>query len=290
MGTGERRLRAAVRPLSSLLSPMATTRTLRLAATADLHYHRHAAGTHRALFEAASAEADVLLLCGDLTDYGLKEEAEVLAEDLRTYCSIPVLAVLGNHDYEAGHPEAICEALDRVHVQVLDGSVAVVDGVGFAGVKGFGGGFGRYALSAWGEPTIKAFVQAAVDDALRLDAALSRLDTEYEVEHRVVLLHYAPIAETVAGEPEVIYPFCGSSRLEDPLNRYDVAAVFHGHAHAGAPEGKTTAGVPVYNVGVPVLRRAFPDHPPFRVVELELRADEEDTHAEASAANGRSAR
>ena len=241
---------------------------LRIAAVADLHYDRHGAGKHAALFEAVSEAADVLLLCGDLTDYGQVEEAELLAQDLHQHCSVPVLAVLGNHDHEAGQADAVCEALDHAKVQLLDGGSCVVGGVGFAGTKGFGGGFGRWALSAWGEAPIKAFVQAAVDEALRLDAALSRLETEHRVEQAVVLLHYAPIVGTVVGEPEEIYPFCGSGRLEEPLNRHAVAAAFHGHAHAGAPEGATSAGVPVYNVSVPVLKKAFPDRPPFRLFEL----------------------
>jgi Icc-related predicted phosphoesterase len=259
---------------------------LRIAAAADLHYDRHGAGRHRALFESASREADVLLLGGDLTDYGLEAEAEVLAEDLRQACTIPVLAVLGNHDYESDQVEEVRAALERARVQVLDGGSCVVGGVAFVGVKGFSGGFGRWALSAWGEPVLKAFVQAAVDEALKLDAALSRLDTEHHAAPRVALLHYAPIAATVAGEPEEIYPFCGSSRLEDPLDRHAVAAVFHGHAHAGAPEGRTRGGVPVYNVSVPVLQKAFPDRPPFRLLTLDPAAAPAEALEEAGV-NGR---
>jgi Icc-related predicted phosphoesterase len=251
-------------------------RSLRIAAAADLHYDRHGAGKHRALFEAASREADVLLLGGDLTDYGLKEEAALLAEDLRQHCAIPVLAVLGNHDYESDQAEAIGEALEHARVQVLDGGPCLVGGVAFVGVKGFGGGFGRWALSPWGEPALKAFVQAAVDEALKLDAALSRLDTEHHAAHRVALLHYAPIAATAVGEPEEIFPFCGSSRLEEPLDRHGVTAVFHGHAHAGAPEGRTRGGIPVYNVSLPILQRAFPDRPPFRLFALDPAAEPAD--------------
>ena len=264
---------------------MESPKPLRIAAVADLHYDRHGAGKHRALFEAASRDADVLLLCGDLTDYGLEEEAVLLADDLRQHCAIPVLAVLGNHDHESGQVEGVCEALDGAKVKLLDGGACVVGGVAFVGVKGFGGGFGRWALSAWGEPAVKAFVQAAVDEALKLDAALSRLDTEHQALHRVALLHYAPVAATVAGEPEVIWPFCGSGRLEEPLDRHAVAVAFHGHAHAGAPEGRTRGGVPVYNVSVPVLQRAFPDRPPFRLVTLDPAAAPAEAPEEA-AANG----
>lgn len=238
---------------------------LRLAAMADVHYNKAAAGTLKDTFLRVSDEADVLLLCGDLTDYGLPEEAEVLVHDLRAHVRVPVIAVLGNHDFESGRQEAVCRVLEEGGVRVLDGTSCEVGGVGFVGTRGFGGGFGRWALSPWGEPPIKAFVQEAVDEELKLDAALSRLNTE----HRVVLLHYAPVRATVVGEPEEIFPFLGSGRLEEPLNRYKPCAAFHGHAHKGAPEGRTASDVPVYNVSIPVLQREYPDHPPFRLFEVE---------------------
>lgn len=239
---------------------------LRVAAMSDVHYDTHSAGRLREAFERVSEEADVLLLCGDLTDYGLPEEGELLVRDLREHVSIPVLAVLGNHDYESDRVPELCDVLRGGGVELLDGTCATVGGVGFAGVRGFGGGFGRWALSPWGEPANKHFVQETVDEALKLDKALAHLDTE----HRVVLLHYAPIRDTVVGEPEEIFPFLGSDRLEEPLNRHGVAAAFHGHAHKGAPEGKTTSGVPIYNVSIPVLREAYPDRPPYRVLELDV--------------------
>jgi Icc-related predicted phosphoesterase len=148
---------------------------------------------------------------------------------------------------------------------MLDGDTCEVAGIGFAGVKGFGGGFGERALQAWGEESIKRFVHDAVDEALKLESALARLRTP----RRVVVMHYAPIQATVEGEPPEIYPFLGSSRLEEPLTRYPVTAVFHGHAHHGTPEGRTRSGVPVYNVAMPLLSQAFPDRPPFLIVELE---------------------
>lgn len=239
-----------------------------MAAVSDLHYGRHDAGTHRDLFRDAVAVADVLVLCGDLTDYGLPEEAELLASDLHATGSVPVLAVLGNHDFESRQQDGVRDVLERAGVMVLDGTCEVVGGVGFAGVPGFCGGFGRWALSAWGEAPIKDFVQEAVDEALRLDAALGRLQSEHRVESLVAVMHYSPIRDTVVGEPEEIFPFMGSSRLEEPLNRYSVAAAIHGHAHAGAPEGRTATGRPVYNVAIQVLRRAFPDRPPFRLIEV----------------------
>jgi Icc-related predicted phosphoesterase len=241
---------------------------LRIAAVSDLHYGRHGAGAHRDLLRSAAESADVLVLCGDLTDYGLPEEAELLAADLHVGGSLPVIAVLGNHDWESGRQDEVRDVLERVGVRVLDGSCEVVEGVGFAGVRGFAGGFGRWALSAWGEAPIKDFVQEAVDESLRLDAALGRLQAEHRVSSLVAVMHYAPIRETVVGEPEEIFAFMGSSRLEEPLNRHAVAAALHGHAHAGAPEGRTTTGRPVYNVAIQVLKRAFPDRPPFRLIEV----------------------
>jgi Icc-related predicted phosphoesterase len=216
------------------------------------------------LFAEASKVADVLVLCGDLTDYGHVEEAQVLAEDLRAHATIPVLAVLGNHDFETGHSTDITDVLEKAGVQVLDGETAEVNGVGFAGVCGFGGGFGQLMLDPWGEPLIKAFVQEAVNQSLRLERALSRLHTP----QRVALLHYAPIKATIAGEPEELFPFLGCSRLEDPINRFKVDLVFHGHAHNGTPAGATTTGIPVYNVALPLLGKTQPESPRFRLFEL----------------------
>ncbi len=177
---------------------------------------------------------------------------------------IPVLAVLGNHDFESGHEDEVTKILVDAGVMVLDGDAREVLGVGFAGVKGFAGGFGPRALAPWGEPSIKSFVHEAVNEALKLESALARLRTP----QRVALLHYAPVLATVSGEPPEIYPFLGSSRLEDPLNRYPVNAVFHGHAHRGSLEGRTREGSPVYNVAMPLLAQAFPDRAPIRIIEL----------------------
>jgi Icc-related predicted phosphoesterase len=242
---------------------------LRIAAVGDLHVAKNSQGKFQSLFTQINDAADVLVLCGDFTDYGMPEEARILARELNASVKIPVIAVLGNHDYEAGRQEEISDILDEAGVRVLDGEVTEVHGVGFAGVKGFAGGFGRGALGPWGEPAVKSFVQAAVDEALKLEAALARLRTM----HRVAILHYAPIRGTVEGEPVEIFPYLGSSRLEEPINRYRVSAVFHGHAHRGAPEGRTSTGVPVYNVAMPLLARLNPDRPPFLVLELPLDAE-----------------
>ena len=237
---------------------------VRVAAVGDIHCAKTSEADIRALFEGASRAADVLLLCGDLTDYGLADEARVLAAALRAGLRIPALAVLGNHDYESGQQDEVKRILTEAGVVMLDGEGHEVHGIGFAGVKGFAGGFGEHMLGQWGEEAIKRFVREAVDEALKLEAALGRLTTA----QRVVLLHYAPIEGTVAGEPPVVFPFLGSSRLEEPINRYHVAAVFHGHAHKGRPEGRTSTNVPVFNVCAPLLREVFPDRPPFRVLEV----------------------
>ena len=242
---------------------------LRVAAIGDLHCTRASEGVFQPLFGKAAESADVLALCGDLTDYGTPEEARVLAKELGAI-KLPKVAVLGNHDFESNAAAEVVQILtDLAGVIVLDGTAVEVLGVGFAGVKGFAGGFGERALQSWGEEPIKAFVRAALEEALKLETALARLRTP----GRVALLHYAPIGQTVGGEPTEIFPFLGSSRLEEPLNRYRPSVVFHGHAHRGRPEGATSTGVPVYNVAMPLLKREDPDRPPFRVVEVPLPAD-----------------
>ena len=238
--------------------------SLRIAAVADLHCTKRGQGTLQTLFAEAAATADVLLLAGDLTDYGLPEEAQVLAREIGGTGVLSVLAVLGNHDHESGHAEDVAAILFEAGVKVLDGDAVEVDGVGFAGCKGFGGGFGQRTLEPWGEEAVKRFVREAVDEALKLERALARLQTP----QRVALLHYAPIQGTVEGEPPALHPFLGSSRLEEPLNRYRAAACFHGHAHRGQAQGRTSAGVPVYNVALPVLKREMGEAPPLRRLDL----------------------
>jgi Icc-related predicted phosphoesterase len=236
---------------------------VRVAALADLHCTKTSQGAFQPLFTRIGDAADVLLLAGDLTDYGLPEEARVLAREL-TALRVPAAAVLGNHDMESGKSEEVCQILVDAGLAILDGDAAELKGIGVAGVKGFGGGFGQRALGPWGEPIIKQFVREAVDEALKLEAALGRLRTK----PIVALLHYSPVASTVDGEPLEIYPFLGSSRLEEPIGRYPVSFVLHGHAHRGQPQGATKTGVPVYNVSMPLLTRTFANTPPFRVFEL----------------------
>jgi Icc-related predicted phosphoesterase len=226
----------------------------RVAALADLHFGRHPTEFYPPIFAQANAEADVLVICGDLTDHGRADEAQDLARILSQASRVPIVCVLGNHDYESGQPEVVRQILKDAGVTVLDGDGVEVHGVGFAGVKGFCGGFGPRALGPWGETAIKQFVQETLGEALKLETALARVKST----SRVALLHYSPIAGTVEGEPLELYPFLGSSRLEEPISRYDVAAVFHGHAHHGQLEGRTAAGAPVFNVSLPLLQRSTP--------------------------------
>lgn len=239
---------------------------VRVATLGDVHCGKNSQGELQPIFAAAAELADILVLAGDLTDYGLPEEAEVLIAELKAAVRLPIVAVLGNHDYEAGQVDVVTGMLREAGVTVLDGDSCEVQGIGFAGIKGFGGGFGRGTLGFWGEPAIKAFVQEAIDEALKLEQALARLRTK----QRVAVLHYAPVRDTVEGEPPEIFPYLGCSRLEEPLTRYPVDVVVHGHAHGGAPEGRTVAGIPVYNVSLPLLRRCISDAPPLRILELPL--------------------
>ena len=236
----------------------------RIAAVGDIHVSQYDKGKWTDFFRKASDQADMLLLCGDLTDTGDIKEAEVLASEMSA-CSIPVIAVLGNHDYEKEHATEIRHLLEAANkdVHVLDGECVAIHGIGIAGVKGFGGGFDNYMLSMFGEPATKAFVQTAMDEAMRLERALAHLDSMQTNLKKIVVMHYAPIKETVLGEPEVIHPFLGCSRLAEPLNTRGVLAAFHGHAHIGQLEGQTSAGVKVFNVSKQILARQGMEWPFF---------------------------
>lgn len=236
---------------------------VRVAAIGDLHCTRASQGVFAPLFARVSESAEVAVIAGDLTDYGHPDEARVLARELSSL-RVPAAAVLGNHDIESGKEEEVRHILTETGLVILNGDACELQGIGIAGIKGFGGGFGQRALGPWGEAIIKQFVHEAVDEALKLEAALARLRTT----HLVALLHYSPVQGTVEGEPLEIYPFLGSSRLEEPINRYPVSFVVHGHAHRGQLEGTTKSGVPVYNVSMPLLARSFPDKPAFRVFEV----------------------
>ena len=242
-------------------------KSVRIAALGDLHCTRTSVGKFQALFSQVSEAADMLLLAGDLTDTGQPEEARVLARELSSL-RVPGVAVFGNHDYESGRQEEVAHILTDTGLTMLDGEACEVLGIGIAGVKGFAGGFGTAALGPWGEPTIKQFVHEAVNEALKLEASLARLRSP----RQIVLLHYSPVRQTVEGEPPEIFPFVGSSRLEEPITRFPVSMVVHGHAHRGRHEGRTKTNVPVYNVSLPLLSRTFPDRPPFLVLEVAVDA------------------
>ncbi|WP_409020854.1 metallophosphoesterase [Brevundimonas vesicularis] len=235
---------------------------LRVAAVADLHIGETSHRAYRELFERVHEDADVLCLCGDLVNFGKTVEVENLLEDLRS-CRIPMVGVLGNHEHECGQPDVVTRLMSEAGVKMLTGEAFEIDNVGFAGGKGFVGGFGRYMLSSFGEDSVKAFVKEAVEDANLIENSIRTLRTE----RSVVLLHYSPVVDTVIGEPPEIHAFLGSSRLAEVVDRYEnVKLVVHGHAHRGAPEGRTARGVPVYNVALPVLRTL--GDKPYRVFEV----------------------
>jgi Icc-related predicted phosphoesterase len=246
---------------------------VRIAAIGDLHYNRQTVGsTLQPLFAEISEAADLLIICGDLTDHGQADQARSLAREITNALRIPVVAVLGNHDVESNQQDEIRTIFADAGLTILDGEATEICGIGIAGAKGFAGGFGRRALGPWGEEIIKLFVREAVDEALKLESALARLRTK----HLIAVLHYSPIQGTVEGEPLEIYPFLGCSRLEEPLNRFPVTAVFHGHAHHGRLEGRTARNVPVFNVSIPLLRQFSPERP-FKILEVDRGGDAENS-------------
>ncbi|HEX8585945.1 MAG TPA: metallophosphoesterase [Allosphingosinicella sp.] len=236
--------------------------TITVAAIGDLHVTETCHNRYAELFKEMSDAAHVIALAGDLTNFGKVAEAEILAEDLR-HCTVPVVAVLGNHDVEAGETDEVVKILQAAGVTVLDEQAAVIHGVGFAGVKGFLGGFGRGELGAFGEDAVKVFVDESRNEARKLENALRSLRTE----RVMAVLHYAPIRETVEGEPLEIFPFLGSSRLANAIDRFDnVKVAIHGHAHRGTYSGRTPGGVPVFNVAQFVVQPELGR--PYALLEL----------------------
>jgi Icc-related predicted phosphoesterase len=227
---------------------------VRIAAVGDFHCGQDDVGVYRELFACANEEADVLVLTGDLTRWGAIAEFKVVVGELADV-TIPIVAVLGNHDYESGEVAEGSRTLRGRGIHLLCGDTFELNHtVGFAGVKGFMGGFGRGMLTPFGEPETKAFVAATLNEVHALELALRRLSTPV----RVAVLHYAPVAATIAGEPEAIHPYLGTDRLAEPLDRYGAAVAFHGHAHGGTLRGTTLGGVPVFNVSLPLLRKDRP--------------------------------
>lgn len=239
---------------------------VRVAAVADIHVKEGTVESYRALFENVASRADILVLAGDLTNRGLAREADALVEAL-AHVNMPVIGVLGNHDVECGEQEEVIRILCKSGITMLDDEPCEVLGVGFAGAKGFCGGFGRHELSPFGEEMIKQFVHESIGEALRLESGLAKLRTP----HKIAVLHYAPVPDTVAGEPPEIFPFLGSSRLAEPLDRFTVTAAVHGHAHNGCHRGQTARGIPVYNVAFPIMQRMDAEQP-YLLLELESSA------------------
>lgn len=237
---------------------------MRLAAVADLHCRVDSAGRLRALLQGIDEDADVLILAGDLTDNGLPSEMNVLLGELDPI-GLPTVAVLGNHDHEGGQAEQLTRQMCDAGVHVLDATATEIDDVGFAGTKGFCGGFDEVTIQPFGEAALKAFIQTSIDEALRLENALTKL----ECPNKVAVLHYAPVKATLEGERLELYPFLGSSRLENALDRHRVDVIFHGHAHHGSPNGHTRGGIPVHNVSRFVRDRA--GKRPFGVFEVSAR-------------------
>jgi uncharacterized protein len=234
--------------------------TLRVAVLADLHVGQVQRHPYRELFTEIAQNADVLALCGDLTNTGSAKEAEVLAEDLAG-CAIPVVGVLGNHDYECDCVEQVREVLQQAGLKLLDGQSIEIQDVSFIGAKGFAGGYGRYMLTSFGETATKAFVTESVQEALKLENALRTAHSK----RALVILHYAPIVETVQGEPPEIMCFLGSSRLAEAIDRFPATAIVHGHAHHGTFEGRTPGGIPVYNCAFGIPK---PGGRPYHLLEI----------------------
>ncbi|HEV2810219.1 MAG TPA: metallophosphoesterase [Acidimicrobiales bacterium] len=232
---------------------------IRVAAVGDIHFGQDSAGTLRPHLEDIAEQADVYLLAGDLTRVGDPEEAAVLARELRDL-PVPIVAVLGNHDYHSDQEKVVTDVLEGIGVQVLEGTSTVIDvdgtPLGIAGVKGFGSGFAGACGSDFGEPMMKAYVRHTQEAADRLREALDDL-AGAGVERRVALMHYSPSEGTLQGERLEIYPFLGSYLLGEAVDRVGADLAVHGHAHGGTEKGFTPGGIQVRNVAQPVISRAY---------------------------------
>ena len=229
---------------------------LRIAAIGDIHIKHDSKFISTGNFEDLNKNADILLLCGDLTNMGTPDEARVLSSLLRKL-HIPVAGVFGNHDYTSDQPDEVRKILkEEGHLIFLDETPYQLIDISFVGVKGFGGGFDNHMLSAFGEPALKQYVHEVINETLKLEGLLSQSTTD----KKVVVMHYSPIKETCVGEPVEIYSFLGSSHLVEPINNLNADIVFHGHAHYGTHQGKTLKNIPVYNVSQEVLRKENPEN------------------------------
>lgn len=231
---------------------------IKLAVVGDIHWHVDRRRTFHHHFETVHEVADFLVLPGDLTGSGLPEEMQLLA-DILVQVKVPVIAVLGNHDMHTDHTDEVIKILRDAGVHLLLGGGDAVSftvrgiSLGFCGTKGFCGGFGARCLTPFGEPSIKSFIAETKEEAARIDHDLRSLNTDL----KIVVLHYAPVADTVQGEPKELFPFLGSSLLCEPIDRIGANLVVHGHAHYGTERGRTESGIPVRNVALPVLQRSY---------------------------------
>jgi Icc-related predicted phosphoesterase len=242
---------------------------IKIEALGDIHIKETSKDSLQSIVRSVNADADLLLLCGDLTNLGLPEEADVLIEELKQ-SQVPVLAVFGNHDYESDMQDVLRKKLLNHRVIVLEGDEYIFEKderkIGFTGIKGFGGGFNPNMWGRFGEKEQKAFYDAIETEVQRLEIGLNSMQNK-ELDEQIVLLHFSPIRATLEGDVVELYPFLGSSRLEEVIDRYDVTAVFHGHSHFGSPEGKTAKGIPVYNVALPLMQKLTPDKP-YKILEI----------------------
>lgn len=239
------------------------SKKVKIAAVGDLHVGEINTPKYQTLFEEISQKADIFVICGDLTQRGSLTDIHLFVEQLKS-CTIPVVMVLGNHEFERGKQKEIRAILKENRVNILQGEAIVIHDIAFAGVKGFGGGFGDKLVAPFGEEIMKAFAQESVNEALALERALTSVQS---IEKKIAVLHYSPIRATVIGEHTDIIPFLGSSRLEDPIDRYHVDMVFHGHAHHGVHEGKTVQNIPVFNVAYDIMTTLHKDHP-YKLIEI----------------------
>jgi Icc-related predicted phosphoesterase len=229
---------------------------IRIAAVGDVHYDRNSRNRLRSHFETLNEKADLLLIAGDLTQSGSVDEAEALVHDL-SFASVPVVTVLGNHDFHQNREEEIIQLMSNSGITTLEGGAATFNirgkSVGIVGLKGFGGGFFGACITEFGEPEMKAFAHHCRAQAEVLRSGLEQLDTDY----KFVLLHFSPVEGTLLGEKKEIYPFLGSYLLAEEIDRGKVNGAFHGHAHMGAEKASTPGGVPVRNVAQMVIRHAY---------------------------------
>ncbi len=231
---------------------------LKIAALGDLHIRENSAGSLRELFTDISKQADILVLCGDLTNLGLPSEAEVLAQELQSL-TIPVVGILGNHDFQSDQELEVIRILQQSKVNFVQGVEYIFKKAdkqyAFTGAKGFGGGFRPSMWGRFGEPEQKAFYDAVAKEVQALENGLQQIDRLPEISAKFVVMHFSPIKDTLQGELSELYPFLGSTRLEEVIDRYKVNAVFHGHSHFGFPTGRTEKQIAVYNVAYPLMQK-----------------------------------